>query len=291
MSDRPSDLQIARDWFSIADVREKIRSLPRALELALSENRADGGTNAVRSGPISIARDVTVVSKSQLPPKPGLSRGEGQARLLHDLGSIELQAMELGLRTLVEFPDAPVDFRKELADVTMGEARHLGLCLEGLNALDFDWGYWDVHVALLDTVSHQDTLLDRILIVHRYLEGSGLDAGDSILKRLNGVRAEIARPVVQMILREEVDHVMFGSRWYRKICEQELIDPARDFESRLRKVVEMAPRREHIADELRLRAGFTLGEIEALRRHTPFHQDGEKRAAKTRDRFTTALLK
>ncbi len=252
------------NWFAIADVREKIRMLPEALTHALSE------TSAAPSRPIAIARDVTVVSKSKLPPKPGLSLPEGQARLLHDLGSIELQAMELGMRTLLEFPEAPADFRKQLAEVTLGEGRHLGLCLQGLNDLGFEWGHWDVHVALLDTVSEADSLLDRILIVHRYLEGSGLDAADSIIKRLNGVRAPCARPVVQTILNEEVDHVLFGSRWYRRICEEQKIDPSVDFKTRIQKVLEVAPRREHIAEALRIRAGFTKDEIDFLNQRS-FH--------------------
>src|SRR5690242_4267451 len=63
-------------------------------------------------------RDALVLDIHELPPKPGLSQLAGQARLLHDLASIELQAMELALRTLVEFPEAPVEFRGQLAELT-----------------------------------------------------------------------------------------------------------------------------------------------------------------------------
>jgi uncharacterized ferritin-like protein (DUF455 family) len=250
-------MRSALDWFNIANVREKIAELPRALELALSENRA-------AYSPDDIARDVGVVNKSQLPPKPGLSTKYGQARLLHDLGSIELQAMELGVRTLVEFPDAPKDFREELADITLGEGRHLGLCLQGLNDLDCDWGHWNVHTALLKAVDSSDSLLDRILIVHRYLEGSGLDAGESILKRLNGTWSPIARPVVQTIRNEEVDHVLFGSRWYRTICESQKLDPSHDFSKRIEIINRLVPRRERIDHDLRKQAGFTEHEIAVL---------------------------
>ncbi len=250
-------MQSALEWFNIANVREKIAELPRALEFALSENRAAGS-------PATIARDVAVVSKSQLPPKGGFSTVVGQARLLHDLGSIELQAMELGVRTLVEFPEAPRDFREELADITLGEGRHLGLCLQGLNDLDFEWGHWNVHTALLSAVDASDSLLDRILIVHRYLEGSGLDAGESILKRLNGTASPIARPVVQTIRTEEVDHVLFGSRWYRQICSEMKLDPSDDFTKRIEIINRLVPRRERIDHDLRRQAGFTDHEIAVL---------------------------
>jgi uncharacterized ferritin-like protein (DUF455 family) len=261
MSLESQPLNSARDWFAISDVRLKIQTLPEALSLALTENSADADD---RAHDIHIARDVTVVSKCELPAKQGLSTIEGQARLLHDLGSIELQAMELGFRTLVEFPDAPPAFREELAGITLGEGRHLGLCLKGLNDLGFEWGHWNVHTALLKAVDKSDSLLDRILIVHRYLEGSGLDAGESILKRLNGTLSPIARPVVQTIRNEEVDHVLFGSRWYRQICETQLLDPSHDFSQRIEIINRLVPKRERINHDLRKQAGFTPHEITVL---------------------------
>ena len=172
--------------------------------------------------------------------------------------------MELGLRTLVEFPEAPREFREELAEITLGEGRHLGLCLQGLNDLDIEWGHWNVHTALLNAVDESDSLLDRILIVHRYLEGSGLDAGESILKRLNGCVSPVARPVVQTIRTEEVDHVLFGSRWYRTVCETEKLDPSHDFSQRIEIINRLVPRRERIDHDLRKQAGFTEHEIAVL---------------------------
>jgi uncharacterized ferritin-like protein (DUF455 family) len=254
----------ARDWFAVANVRDKIQTLPHAISLALSENAA----GAISRGPleIEIARDVTVVKKCHLPDKPGLSTVEGQARLLHDLGSIELQAMELGFRTLVEYPDAPRDFREQLAEITMGEGRHLELCLNGLNTLDFEWGHWSVHTALLQSVAVEDSLLDRILIVHRYLEGSGLDAGEAILRRLNGTQSPVAKPVMQTIRREEVDHVLFGSRWYRQLCNDQGLDPSEDFSKRIEIINRLVPRRERIDHDLRRQAGFTDHEISVLER-------------------------
>lgn len=249
------------DWFSIANVREKIRTTPEALDRALARGEA--------RAEFELARDVRVVPPKQLPAKPGISTAEGQARLLHDLASIELQALELGVRTLEQFPEAPRAFREELAEVTSGEARHLGLCLDGLEALGYSWGHWDVHLSLWNVVSDKDSLLDRILIVHRYLEGSGLDAGESMLARMRGIRNPSPRPIVETILREEIDHVAFGSRWYRRICEEQRIDPSDDFSKRIDWVARVAPRREKLAYDARIAAGFTPDEIEILAKLAP----------------------
>jgi uncharacterized ferritin-like protein (DUF455 family) len=245
-------------WFAIKAMREKIAALPSTLDRAL------GATRAVKNFDV-LGRDCGVVPPSQLPSKPGLSRVEGQARLLHDLGSIEAQAMELAVRTLCEYPEAPNKFRLELAELALGEARHLTLCLDRLDALGFGWGHWDVHLTLWQAVAPEDSLLDRILIVHRYLEGAGLDSGESILRRLIGVAsAQPAREVVEVIVREEVDHVLFGSRWYREIAHLNKIDPERDFCQRIGKIMQTVPRRDRIARDLRLRAGFSEPEILAL---------------------------
>ena len=210
-------------------------------------------------------RDLTIFSPGDLPAKMGLSFAEGQARMLHDLASIELQALELGFRTLLEFPEAPSGFREELARVTASEAVHLRLCLEALQDLGFPWGTWPVHTALWQSVDVNDSLLDRILIVHRYLEGSGLDAGETLLRRLAGVAEGPAHPVVRQIFREEVEHVEFGSRWYREICRIEKIDPRDDFPKRFAGLRHRVPKRlEKISRELRLQAGFTDEEISFL---------------------------
>lgn len=81
------------------EARHKLRDLDSALHGLLA-----GDTLTIPKDP---GRDVQTLALRNLPDKKGLSSKEGQARLLHDLASIELQAMELGLRTLAEFADAP----------------------------------------------------------------------------------------------------------------------------------------------------------------------------------------
>ncbi len=215
--------------------------------------------------PLEAQRDVTVFPLKQHPPKSGLSRIEGQARLLHDLANIELQAMELGLRTLVEFPHAPEAFRQGLVQITLEEADHCKLCLERLDDLGFQWGDWPIHTVLWDAVSVQDSLLDRIFIVHRYLEGSGLDAGDIFVRKLSGVLDPRIEKTVRRITSDEIDHVYFGSAWYNKICLEMGLHPEEDLIERSRHLRHRLPKRiEKICHRLRLQAGFSPSEIETF---------------------------
>jgi uncharacterized ferritin-like protein (DUF455 family) len=239
------------------DARAKLAGLDENLEQLLK-----GGDWTVPAVP---GRDVQILALRDLPPKKGLSTREGQARLVHDLASIELQAMELGLRTLIEFPEAPRAFREELAEITREEGKHLRLCLQTLDDLGMPWGSFPAHAMLWASTDISDSLLDRILIVHRYLEGSGLDATDTILRRLSGVRAPEATRAIEVIRRDEVGHVQFGSRWYHNILKNEGLSSADDFEPRLLKLYKKIPRRvEPISRPLRLAAGFLESEIEVL---------------------------
>ncbi len=233
-------------------------------------DRVDGDIQRLLSGerieiPFEVARDVTVLRVKFHPKKTSVDAKPGQARLLHDLASIELQALELAVRSLAEFPDADPIFRQELAEIARGEAKHLRLCLQGIETLGHRWGDWPVHTALWHSVGSDDSLLDRLLIVHRYLEGSGLDAGDSILRRLSGVESRVVREVVNIIVTEEIGHVQFGSNWYRHYCRAERLEPDLDFPLRLRRVLARLPRRmEVLAKPLRREAGFSEPELNCL---------------------------
>ncbi len=248
-----------------ADIRAKLRVLDESLHHLLRQSPPQASKGELI--PAVPARDVEVLPLSKLPSRPGLASKAGQTRLLHDLANIELQAMELGLRTLCEFPEAPPEFREELAAVTRSEGQHLQLCLNGLEEMGARWGDWPVHIALWQAASAEDSLIDRILVVHRHLEGTGLDAGDSILRRLTGVAEKrVVQQAVEQIVREEVGHVEFGSRWYRQICCLQRLDPHEVFIARMPKILAAIPRRERIAADLRKQAGFSLDEIQTLER-------------------------
>ncbi len=240
-----------------ADVWDKIANCESACAQAMAINNLPI--------PEMPARDLAVFIPGALPGKKGISFAEGQARLLHDLANIELQAMELGLRTLREFPWAPFGFREELVAVTISESQHLRLCLQGIEKLGYRWGHWPVHLALWKAVDSSDSLLDRILIVHRYLEGSGLDAGDTFLRRLDGLADNPIQKIVKTIVEDEIGHVEFGSRWYRQICKMEKIDASEDFPKRLEKFRYRIPKRiEKISRKYRQMAGFSESEIQYL---------------------------
>jgi len=218
------------------------------------------------------SRDVEVVMASRMPKKKGLSFKEGKQRLLHDLASIELQAFELGLRTLIEFYKAtnvPIGFLEELLEITVEESVHLGLCLNALKDYDGHWGMFPVHLGLWQVALIEDSLTERILKVHRYLEGSGLDATFSLLNRVKQVPDSIVlEKVISRIAHDEINHVKFGSKWFSYFCEKEGLSNIAECKRILEKYYHVLPRRrERMSVSLRQKAGFTTEEIALFSEH------------------------
>ncbi|MGZ3691066.1 MAG: DUF455 family protein, partial [Pseudobdellovibrio sp.] len=108
--------------YNVENVFDKIKVLRQNADLVLNQQEK-------LIVPEVPGRDAQVLEFKAHPPKKGFSTKEGQARMLHDLASIELQAMELGLRTLAEFPEAPQEFKEKLWGITLSESEHLEMCL------------------------------------------------------------------------------------------------------------------------------------------------------------------
>lgn len=210
------------------------------------------------------ARDIEYKPISYLSGRLGISTVEGKQKLLHDLANIELQAMELGLRTLVEFPWAPEAFKQELVEIIKQEAKHLEHCLNGMEKFGGYWGKWPIHLGLWHSTHAKDSLLERIFIVHRYLEGSGLDAGDTLLRRLSGAPDKLVGQIVNIIVEEEVGHVEFGSRWYKHYCNELKINDELFFKRMCLKLLKKHPRRDKMSYPLRKKALFNSFELDYL---------------------------
>lgn len=245
--------------FEESDAYKKLHILDLDIEKSLKQTQKNLNV------PWAPARNVDVVDLSSMPQKQNLNTIQGQMRLVHDLAHIEMQAMELGLRTLTEFPEASQEFKDQLIEVVLDEARHLKMLLECLEDHKTPWGSFPVHLSLWFATSVEDTLLDRILIVHRYLEGSGLDAGDKITKRLWGAGQKNLLQVIRVIVEEEVGHVSFGSRWFKDFCEEQKLNPEQVFKDRMWALHHKLPKRVlKLNKEIRKQAGFTDAELEVL---------------------------
>lgn len=193
-----------------------------------------------------------------------LGTPEGRAALVHAVAHIEFNAINLAWDAVYRFRGMPQDFYRDWASVAHDEARHFALLKTRLAELGHAYGDFDAHNGLWDMAqktAHSD--LARMALVPRVLEARGLDVTPGMIERLQRVGDEATVAVLEVILREEVAHVAFGSRWFRWCCQRDGLEPRATFRKLVHDYLGIPPRGPFNHDARR-EAGFDDDELEAL---------------------------
>jgi len=216
----------------------------------------------------SYASHCTIVSPSKLPHRKDFDTNEGLATLVHSIAHIEFSAIDLALDAVYRYPYMPMAYKQDWLEVAADEIRHFKM-LEGLlQELGFRHGDFPVHSGLFDAAQKTaHNILDRMAIVPRYFEASGLDVSPQIIKRLDNKRKipAIAKLIemLHIIYEEEIDHVLKGDRWFKYLCEKEGKSEEVYFEI-LERYELLNKHRPHVNVKARKEAGFTCSEIKKL---------------------------
>ncbi len=216
----------------------------------------------------SYAQKCQIVHPRKLPARKDFESKEGLATLLHAITHIEYSAIDLALDAVYRFYDMPLDFKKDWLVVAQDEVRHFKMLHEMLEDLGYEYGDFVVHSGLFDVSMHTvSSVLDRMAIVPRYYEASGLDVNPQIIKKLDNKRKNprIAKVIdaLQVIYEEEIEHVYKGDKWFKYLCQEQGLDEDVYFEI-LQKYELLNKHRPHINVEARKEAGFTCDEIKKL---------------------------
>ena len=256
-----SDLSLATlGPLLIADAHAKAAAT-LALDAALPVD-----TEALLAEPVGIpgrpARP-RLVEHIRLKP-PSLRTPAGIAALVHAIAHIELNAIDLALDICWRFPGMPEAFYRDWLRIAQEEAKHFTLLREHLLTLGFDYGDFDAHNALWDMAERtKHDLLARIALVPRTLEARGLDASPAVRAKLVGAGDKKAGEILDVILHDEIGHVLAGNRWYRFLCQQRSLDPIATYAELASK--HQAPKlRAPFNLEARRAAGFDEAELAAL---------------------------
>ena len=139
------------------------------------------------------------------------------------------------------------------------------LFILGLLPLSLVYGSFPVHCGLFDAAQHTaHNILDRMAIIPRYYEASGLDVSPQILKKLENKRAnpqvQQLMDALEVIYQEEIDHVHKGDKWFKYLCEKEGEEESVYFEI-LERYALLEKQRPHINVAARKVAGFACEEI------------------------------
>ncbi|MEA1879423.1 MAG: ferritin-like domain-containing protein [Campylobacterota bacterium] len=216
----------------------------------------------------SYAKRCNIVKPSDLPTRKDFESKEGLATLVHSIAHIEYSAIDLALDAVYRYPEMSISYKVDWLEVAEDEIRHFKMLKELLEELGFVYGDFPVHSGLFEaSVNTADNLLDRMAIVPRYFEASGLDVSPQIINRLKNKRKipEVSKlmKMLDIIYEEEIDHVQKGDKWFKHLCALENKNKDVYFEI-LDKYDLLDKHRPHVNVKARKEAGFTCSEIKKL---------------------------
>ncbi|MFT3814218.1 MAG: ferritin-like domain-containing protein [Acidovorax sp.] len=192
---------------------------------------------------------------------------EGRAVLIHAIAHIEFNAINLALDAVWRFDGMPRPFYLDWLRVAAEEAKHFSLLRAHLQGLGHDYGDFPAHQGLwtmCEKTAHD--VVARMALVPRTLEARGLDATPQIQAKLRNVGtpdALAAVGILDVILRDEVGHVLIGNHWYRWLCERDGLDPEAHYAVLARR--HEAPRpKPPLNTAARRAAGFSEAELQWL---------------------------
>ena len=251
------------------DILEKEELTAQCLEYcSQNEVRADEAFDPIRFNTPSYASKCTIVLPKDLPHRKDFASKEGLATLVHSIIHIEYSAIDLALDAVYRYPKMSQAYKVDWLVVAEDEIRHFKMLNVLLEELGFSYGDFPVHCGLFDAANNTaHKLLDRMAIVPRYFEASGLDVNPQIVKKLHNKRKN---PMIKklidaldIIYEEEIEHVQKGDRWFKYLCEKEGKNEDVYFEI-LDQYDLLNKHRPHVNVEARKEAGFTCSEIKKL---------------------------
>jgi uncharacterized ferritin-like protein (DUF455 family) len=206
---------------------------------------------------------------------------------LHGIFVGELQAMEAAGRTLWDFPDAPWEFKMNMARQTWDEARHVQIYEKLMDHVGCETGAYPESTFLFETSCADDPAM-RVAGVNRCLEGLACDVFRDLIDLARRIDDPLMEQAVDFVLADELTHVRFGSEWVKEFCknEPERSKAVKEYQREVETSFAFGGQR-RIAREVRAEAGFTeeeMDEIESLGSKGPKRETVRKAAEIARDR-------
>ncbi len=150
---------------------------------------------------------------------PGLHRLEDQTergKLLHFFGNHELLATELMALVLLKFPDAPAAFRKGVFETLKDEQEHTRLYMERMKSCGVQLGDFPVSGYFWRCVSPMEHPIDYVAGLCLTFEQANLDFAGHYGKNFAVVGDADSAKLLQKIYRDEIGHVAYGLKWFRR---------------------------------------------------------------------------
>lgn len=240
MIDTPSLSEMAVEVLTTANGREKT-ALARAHASRWFEARAAGnniplGQATPPQNPARPAQPELLDPRDVPRRRPGSEKG--RIALLHAVGHIELNAVDLHWDIIARFAHIPMPmgFYDDWVKAGDEEAKHFNLICDCLERLGSHYGALPAHAGMWRAA--EDTAEDfmgRLAVVPMVLEARGLDVTPGMIDVFRKAGDEKAVDALEVIYAEEVGHVAYGSKWFHFLCGRHELDPKATFHDLVRR--------------------------------------------------------
>jgi uncharacterized ferritin-like protein (DUF455 family) len=173
-------------------------------------------TPAAPGRPRNLIFKPTGSARGEFPGTRRLEQNHERGRLLHFFGNHELLATELMALVLLKFPDAPAAFRKGVYETLKDEQEHTRLYMERMKVCGIEFGSIPVSGYFWRAVSGMESPMDYVAGLSLTFEQANLDFARHFSTCFGEVGDADSAKLLQKIYRDEIGHVAYGLKWFRR---------------------------------------------------------------------------
>ena len=173
-------------------------------------------TPAAPGRPQGLIFKATGTSRGEFPGTRHLEQADERGRLLHFFANHELLATELMALVLLKFPDAPAAFRKGVLETLKDEQEHTRLYMERMKSCGVEFGAIPVSGYFWRAVSGMESPMDYVAGLSLTFEQANLDFARHFSACFADVGDADSAKLLQKIYRDEIGHVAYGLKWFRR---------------------------------------------------------------------------
>lgn len=153
---------------------------------------------------------------SDFPPLQSLGTDRARGKLLHFFANHELLATELMALVLLRFPNAPPEFRRGVLRTLQDEQDHTRLYLERMRECGVAFGELPVSGYFWRCVSGMENPIDYVAGLCLTFEQANLDFCQHFAAGFQQAGDSTTAGLLQKIYRDEIAHVAYGLKWFRR---------------------------------------------------------------------------
>ncbi len=161
---------------------------------------------------------------AEFPDARALKSDRDRGALLHFFANHELLAVELMALVLLKFPDAPKAFRKGVLRTLKDEQEHVRIYLERMRACGIEFGELPVNGFFWRSIADMPTPMDYVARLSLTFEQANLDYSRFFAERFTEAGDAATSAVLDRIYKDEIAHVGYGLKWFRRWKDQKLSD-------------------------------------------------------------------